>query len=105
MGGGNSTGAAIRQAEVARKVGTVIVSPALLMKPVEKYQGMGRATIAGCDMVAAVGVGALIGWWLDKVTGWWPWCFLVFFILGTAAGMRMVYVKMMAPMPNEKEKK
>jgi ATP synthase protein I len=72
------------------------------MEPVGKYQGLGRGMTAGCDMVAAVGIGALIGWWLDRVTGWYPWCFLVFFALGAAAGLRMVYVKMMKPDDQER---
>ncbi len=67
------------------------------MKPESKFQGLGAGMRVGCDMVAAVGVGALIGWWLDGLTGWAPWCLLVFFGLGTAAGLRMVYAKMMKP--------
>jgi F0F1-type ATP synthase assembly protein I len=66
------------------------------MKTVGKFQGMGRAMIVGCDMVAAVGVGVAIGWWLDNLTGWSPWCLLVFFVLGAAAGFRMVYHKIMS---------
>jgi len=72
------------------------------MRPVSKFQGAGRGLAIGCDMVAGVGVGALIGWWLDKVTGWSPWCFLVFFVLGAAAGFRMVYAKMMNPDDKER---
>ena len=65
------------------------------MKPVSKYLGLGRGMLAGCDMVAAVGVGSLIGWWLDGVTGWAPWGLLVFFALGAAAGFRLVYAKLL----------
>jgi ATP synthase protein I len=68
-----------------------------------KTYGMGRALMVGSDMVAGVAVGGLIGWGLDRLTGWWPWCFLVFFVLGTVAGLRMVYRKVMAPDPKEKK--
>jgi len=74
------------------------------MKPVAKYQGMGRAAVAGCDMVAGVAVGGVIGWWLDTLTGWWPWCFLAGFVLGTVAGLRMVHAKLMAPLPGAESK-
>lgn len=57
--------------------------------------------MVGSDMVAAVAVGGLIGWGLDSLTGWWPWCFVTFFVLGTLAGFRMVYRKMMTPEPKE----
>ena len=42
-------------------------------------------------MVAATGVGAAIGWWLDKKTGWSPIFLIVFFLLGSAAGFMSVY--------------
>ena len=52
---------------------------------------MGRALGAGSQMVAATGVGAAIGWWLDKKTGWSPIFLIVFFLLGSAAGFMSVY--------------
>jgi len=45
----------------------------------------------GSRMVAATFVGAGIGWWLDKLTGWSPVFLSVFFILGSAAGFVAVY--------------
>ncbi len=61
------------------------------MKPVGKFQGLGRAIGVGSEMVAATGVGAAIGWWLDNLTGWSPWLLILFFILGSAAGFMAVY--------------
>jgi len=75
------------------------------MSSPSNFSGFGRASLAGCDMVASVGIGALIGWWLDTITGWWPWCFVSLFFLGTVAGMRMVYRKMLQSPPPPKEKK
>ncbi len=62
-----------------------------LMKPAAKFQGMGRALGAGSQMVAATGVGATIGWWLDKLTGWQPVLTCIFFVLGSVAGFMSVY--------------
>ena len=45
----------------------------------------------GSQMVAATFVGAAIGWWLDKVTGWSPVFLIVFFSLGSTAGFFAVY--------------
>jgi ATP synthase protein I len=39
------------------------------------------------ELVAAVIVGGVIGWALDWVLGSRPWLFLVFFLLGFAAGV------------------
>ena len=45
----------------------------------------------GPQMVAATFVGASIGWWLDKLTGWSPVFLILFFLLGSAAGFVAVY--------------
>lgn len=45
----------------------------------------------GSQMVAATFVGAGIGWWLDKLTGWSPVFLVVFFLLGSAAGFISVH--------------
>ncbi len=39
------------------------------------------------ELVGAVLVGGLIGYFLDQWLGTWPWLFLVFFLLGFAAGV------------------
>jgi len=39
------------------------------------------------ELVAAVIVGGVIGWSLDWVLGSRPWLFLLFFLLGFAAGV------------------
>lgn len=39
------------------------------------------------EMVAALIVGGAIGWFLDRFLGTGPWLFLVFLVLGFAAGM------------------
>jgi ATP synthase protein I len=42
-------------------------------------------------VVSALIVGVIIGSALDHWLGTWPWLFLVFFILGAAAGVVNVY--------------
>jgi ATP synthase protein I len=51
---------------------------------------------AGVEVVSALVVGIGIGWLLDRWLGTWPWLFLVFFVLGSAAGVMNVY-RLFAP--------
>ncbi len=46
---------------------------------------------AGVEVVSALVVGIGIGWLLDDWLGTWPWLFLVFFVLGSVAGVLNVY--------------
>jgi ATP synthase protein I len=43
------------------------------------------------EVVSALVVGVGIGWALDRWLGTWPWLFLVFFVMGSAAGVLNVY--------------
>ena len=56
-----------------------------------KRQSMGRALRLGTDLVAGVAVGGLIGFWLDRLFDTKPILFIVFFLLGTAAGFLNVF--------------
>ena len=46
---------------------------------------------AGVEVVSALIAGVGLGWLLDHWLGTWPWLFLVFFMLGGAAGVMNVY--------------
>ena len=48
---------------------------------------MGNAFKLGTELVAAVGVGTIIGFILDTWFGTKPWLIIVFFFLGSAAGI------------------
>ena len=48
---------------------------------------MGSAFKLGTELVAAVAVGTIIGFILDSWFDTKPWLIIVFFFLGTAAGM------------------
>ena len=54
-------------------------------------QGLGFAMRMGVELVAALIVGVLIGLALDYWLGTNPWCLLVFFVLGSIAGIFNVY--------------
>jgi ATP synthase protein I len=62
------------------------------------YEGrdVGRAGMAAglriaVELLAAIVVGAGIGWGLDQWLGTRPWLLILFFILGAVAGMMNVY--------------
>ena len=48
---------------------------------------MGSAFKLGTELVAAVGVGTIIGFILDNWFGTKPWLIIIFFFLGASAGM------------------
>ena len=48
---------------------------------------MGNAFKLGTELVAAVGVGTIIGFILDSWFDTKPWLMIIFFFLGAAAGM------------------
>ena len=48
---------------------------------------MGNAFKLGTELVAAVGVGTIIGFILDSWFGTKPWLIIIFFFLGATAGM------------------
>ena len=60
---------------------------------------MGLAVRVLSEFVAAVLVGAVIGWWIDRAAGTTPAFLIVFLLLGAAAGFWNVYRIAMKP-PN-----
>jgi len=57
--------------------------------------GLGMAMRIGVELVAALLIGVGIGWGLDYLLGTGPWLLVVFFLLGSAAGMMNIYRVMM----------
>ena len=57
----------------------------------KKGSFMGNAFKLGTELVAAVGVGTIIGFILDTWFGTKPWLIIIFFFLGAAAGMLNVF--------------
>ncbi|MFH5923143.1 AtpZ/AtpI family protein [Roseomonas xinghualingensis] len=46
---------------------------------------------AGVEVVSALVVGVALGFGLDRWLGTFPWLFLVFFVVGGAAGVLNIY--------------
>ena len=59
--------------------------------PSTSAQGFGLAFRIGTEMVAALAVSVFIGYLLDLWLGTKPWLMVVFFFLGSAAGILNVY--------------
>ena len=59
----------------------------MLLEKDKKGSFMGSAFKLGTELVAAVGVGTIIGFILDSWFGTKPWLIIIFFFLGSAAGM------------------
>jgi ATP synthase protein I len=57
----------------------------------EKAQSIGALSTVGLSFVLAIALGAWVGYLLDRWLGTGPWCFLLFFVLGMAAGIVNVY--------------
>jgi ATP synthase protein I len=52
-----------------------------------RARGMAYGLRMASELVGAVLVGGIIGYFLDRWLGTWPWLFLVFFFVGFAAGV------------------
>jgi ATP synthase protein I len=52
--------------------------------------GWGKGLNFGLEIAAGIGLGTLIGFWLDKRFGSKPWCLLVGLLLGCASGMYLL---------------
>jgi ATP synthase protein I len=53
---------------------------------------LGYLSTIGLSMAFAIGLGAGIGYWLDKKLGTGPWLFFVFLGLGIVAAFRNLYI-------------
>ncbi len=56
----------------------------------QQAKGMGLGFKMASDFVAAVIVGAVLGWGLDALFGWSPWALIVCLLLGFVTGVRNV---------------
>ncbi len=62
----------------------------------DTLSAIGKASVMGLHMVSGILVGGVIGWLLDSWLGTGPWLFVIFFILGVAAGFLNVWRDMKA---------
>ena len=72
-----------------------------------RRDAMGQAMRLSTELVGGVVVGGAMGWMLDSWLGTKPWLFLLFFLLGTASGMRTIIRNAMQqntpPPPSDKD--
>jgi ATP synthase protein I len=57
----------------------------------DAMRAFGQFGALGLSLAIAVGLGVAAGVWLDRITGRGPLFFIIFFILGFAAGVVNVY--------------
>ena len=69
------------------KIAKSKIKKQVLQNSEKKGSFMGNAFKLGTELVAAVGVGTIIGFILDSWFGTKPWLIVIFFFLGAAAGM------------------
>ena len=69
--------------------------------PASMGNAMGLAFRVLSEFVAAVIVGAFIGWWIDRLAGTTPAFLVIFLLMGAAAGFWNVYRIAMKPPGSE----
>jgi len=53
---------------------------------------LGYVSTVGLSMAFAIGIGAVVGHYLDKIFGTAPWLLLIFLGFGIAAAFRNLYI-------------
>jgi F0F1-type ATP synthase assembly protein I len=53
---------------------------------------LGNVSTVGLSMAISIGIGALVGHYLDKKFGTAPWLLLIFLGFGVAAAFRNLYI-------------
>jgi ATP synthase protein I len=74
-------------------------------KPPSSNRAASVALKAATDLVAALVVGALLGYWIDRWIGTKPWGMIIFLFLGFGAGFLNIYRAQMEQMKKDKEGK
>ncbi len=55
-----------------------------------EHRGFGQAISMGIEIAGGVGLGILVGYWLDGRYGWSPWGVVIGAIVGLAGGMYLM---------------
>ena len=53
---------------------------------------LGYLSTVGLSMALSIGIGAVLGHYLDKKFGTQPWLFIIFFCFGVAAAFRNLHL-------------
>ena len=74
--------------EAAKNQGTSVPKPgAVASDNAANSNALGAAMRISTELIGGVVVGSGLGWLIDRALGTWPAFFIVFFLLGSAAGM------------------
>jgi|TARA_B110000027_G_scaffold110226_1_gene118050 ATP synthase protein I len=73
------------------KIAKSKISEKDLYKNKDAPSSIGAAFKLSTELVAAVGIGTIIGFILDKTFGSTPWLIIMFFFLGVTAGIVNVF--------------
>jgi ATP synthase protein I len=57
----------------------------------QMMKSLGTLGSVGLSFVLALVIGTALGLWLDRLTGWSPLFFILFFLCGLAAGILNLY--------------
>jgi F0F1-type ATP synthase assembly protein I len=59
--------------------------------PQDQNTNWGSLAGVGLQIGVGVGLGCVVGWWLDKRYGWSPWGVVIGAMLGLASGMYLLF--------------
>jgi ATP synthase protein I len=80
-----------KRLDAAKSQSTTLPKPAAARTAsTDNGNALGRAMRVSTELIGGIVVGAGIGWLIDRTFGTWPAFFIIFFLLGTAAGMMTV---------------
>jgi ATP synthase protein I len=80
-----------KQRDARESLGATLGQDGAAPSPAPMGNAMGLAFRVLSEFVAAVLVGAFIGWWIDRVAGTTPAFLVIFLLMGAAAGFWNVY--------------
>lgn len=59
----------------------------------DTFSAISYASVAGLHIVSGMLVGGVMGWFLDRWLGTFPWFSVIFFLAGIVAGFRNMWLE------------
>lgn len=76
--------------DLQKKIGTIKASKQQDAGAPAQASKVGKAMHIATELLAAIGVGGGLGYWIDSYFGTFPIFFIMLFFLGFAAGMKII---------------